>query len=91
MIYETVAELWAHIRKMDARELREESPLDSPMDIARFAIACEKAFPIPFYDEEVAKWQRLSDVCAYIQGQLDMGMGEPTEREDEDRTAWFYE
>lgn len=63
----------------------------APIDIAKLAIACEKAFGIPLYNEKIAQWETVGDVCGHIQRLLDEGLAEPTQRTDADRVGWYYE
>lgn len=63
----------------------------TPMDVAKLAIACEKAFSLTLYDEKVAEWRTVSDACAHIEALLEEGMDRPAERSESERTAWFYE
>ena len=63
----------------------------APIDIAKLAIACEQAFRIALYDEKIAEWKTVGDVCRHVAELLEEGQAEDTERSDEDRTAWFYE
>lgn len=63
----------------------------TPMDIAKLAIACEQAFGIALYDEKIAQWETVGDVCRHIEELLDEGQAEAVEHTDEDRTAWYYE
>lgn len=61
------------------------------VDVAKIAIALEEAFGLTLWDERVAQWRRLGDVLGYIQELLEQGEGEPLERNDEERVAWYYE
>lgn len=63
----------------------------APIDIARLAIACEEAFGLTLYDEKIAAWETVGDVCAHLDALLEEGLAEKTERTEDDRTAWFYE
>ena len=63
----------------------------APIDIAKFAIACESAFRITLYDEKIAEWKTLGDAFRHIEELLEEGQAEATDRSDEERTAWFYE
>lgn len=63
----------------------------APIDIAKLAIACEKAFQITLYDEKIAGWKTVGDACRHIEELLEEGQAEAVERSDEEREAWFYE
>lgn len=62
----------------------------TPLDVARLAIACERGFGLALYDEKIARWRRVGDVVAHIEGLLDDGETARADLDDDDRTAWFY-
>lgn len=62
----------------------------TPLEVARFVVASEKAFGVPILDECVVQWRTLQDACAYIEGLLEAGEGGKAIREEEERTDWFY-
>lgn len=95
-VYPTVTDLLSEILLRERTELTPSYPLTSagrvtPMDVAKLAIACERAFGLTLYDEKIAQWQTVADVCRLIEELLEEGQGEKTERTDDDRTAWYYE
>lgn len=63
----------------------------TPMEVAKFAIACEKTFGLTLYDEKIAQWRTVGDACRHISELLEEGQAEAVERSEDDRTAWFYE
>ena len=95
-VYKKVADLLGEITSADPYDMHATFRLTkdngiAPMDVARLAIACERAFRIPLYDERIAEWETLGDACAHIEKLLEAGLAEPLERTDNDRTAWYYE
>lgn len=95
-IYKTVTNLLGDITSADPYDMRPGFRLSpengiAPIDVARLAIACEKKFRIPLYDEKIAEWETLGDVCAHLERLLEEGLAEPLERTDRDRTGWYYE
>ena len=95
-VYHIIAGLLGEILSFDLRDAGVSLPLDeasgiNPMDIARLAIACETEFGFPLYDEKIAQWKTIGDVCKHIEELLDEGQGENPERSEDERTAWFYE
>ena len=94
-VYETASELLSSILAGNTGELDHRFSLSvgngvAPIDVAKFAIACEKAFKLALHDEDIADWQTLGDACEHIEALLEMGDAEPLERDEGDRTAWFY-
>ena len=94
--FHTVMGLLNEILSLDLRDTGVSLPLNeangvSPMDIARLAIACETEFGFPLYDEKIAQWKTIGDVCKRIEELLEEGQGENPERNEDERTAWFYE
>lgn len=63
----------------------------APIDVAKLAIACERVFRIPLYDEKIAEWKTLGDAFRHVEELLEEGQAEATERSEEERTDWFYE
>lgn len=61
------------------------------IDVAKLAIACEEAFQIALYDEKIAGWKTVGDVCRHIEELLEEGQAEAAERSEAEREAWFYE
>jgi len=95
-VAERVADLLAEVLSGDPEEMDASFALSgdnrvSPIDVARLAIACEKAFGISLYDDKVAQWRTLGDACRHIEELLEEGQGQAAVRSDEERTAWFYE
>ena len=93
---DTAAALLGEILSMDPLEMGSSFSLSPendvmPIDVAKLAIACEKAFGFPLFDEKVALWKTLEDVCRHIDELLEEGLAEPTQRSDEDRVDWYYE
>lgn len=93
---DTVAALLGEILSLDPLEMGSSFPLSpaagvAPMDVAKLAIACERAFGFSLFDEKIAQWETLGDVGDHIDELLEEGLAEPTQRSDEDRTAWYYE
>lgn len=62
----------------------------TPLDVARFVIACEHAFDVKIMDENAAAWQTLEDACLTIEGVIEAGDAGKAIREDDERTGWFY-
>ncbi len=100
MARRTVVDLLAEVLARDARDLDMDLEEDfaltpenrvEPVDIAKLAIACERTYRLALRDEEVAQWRTLGDAMAHVARLLEEGQAEPTERSEEDRTAWFYE
>lgn len=92
----TVAALLGEILSQDPSEMGPAFPLSpengvDPMDVAKLAMACEQAFGFALFDEKVAAWRTLGDVCRHIDELLEEGLAEPTQRSDEDRLGWYYE
>ncbi len=92
----TVSELLAEVLKNDAHGFGKDHALSpangiTPLDIAKLAILCEHAYHVVLHDEIIAEWRTLGDVEAHVERLLEAGEAEPLEREQEDRTAWFYE
>ncbi len=92
----TVSELLAEVLKNDAHGFKKDDALSPangimPMDIAKLAILCEHAYHVVLRDEIIADWRTLGDVEAHVAHLIEAGEAEPLEREEEDRTAWFYE
>lgn len=95
-VQKTVSRLLGEILLRDAYDIRAAFPLTAenrvtPIDIAKLAIACERAFRLTLFDERIAQWRTVGDACGHIEALLEEGMAEPTERTDEERTAWYYE
>lgn len=91
-----VTDLLSEILSGDARDmgaafrLTEENDV-MPIDIAKLAIACERAFSLSLYDEKIAQWNTIGDVCEHIDALLEEGLSKPPERSDEERIDWYYE
>ena len=94
-VYQTVATLLGKILSQSPGDMGMGFLLTpanvAPVEVAKLAIACEEAFGFPLYDEKIAEWRTLADVCNHIEQLLEEGQAEPTERTQEERTAWFYE
>lgn len=95
-VFKTVAALLGEILLRDPFEFSAAFALSpengvAPIDVAKLAIACEKAFSLALYDEKVAEWKTLGGVCAHLEELLEEGLAEPAERTDADRVGWYYE
>lgn len=92
MIIDRVAALMEDIlqRDVDGNLTLDADGGVGPMDVARFVIACEKAFGVQIMDEYVADWQSLQDASDYIEALLESGEAGKTIREDDERTGWYY-
>lgn len=95
-VQETVLDAIGEVLSRDAMDLGPAFRLApsndvAPIDVARIAIACEHAFGLQLHDEVIAAWETIGDVLAHVEGLLEAGDAEPTERTDADRTAWYYE
>lgn len=95
-VAETVVTLLSEILTRDPMDLPASMTLDaeydvSPIDVARLAIACEKAFGIALYDEKVAQWHTLNDVCQHLEGLMEAGLAKKPIVTEAERTAWHYE
>ena len=93
-VNKTVIRLLCEILSCDPSIITPSFRLDTeaePIEIAKLAIALEEALGFPLYDEKIAEWHTVTDVCTHISGLLEEGLGEPTERSDSDRAAWYYE
>jgi acyl carrier protein len=91
-----VRKLLAEILSVEAEDVTARMPLTKdygvdPLDIAKLIIACEREFKVLIYDEDVLDFRCVSDIAAYIDNLLSLGLNEMPERTEEDRTAWFYE
>lgn len=96
MVIHKVRRLLAEIISVDAEDIMPRMALTSgrgvtPIDVASLIIACEKEFKITIHDEDVLTFGCVADLAAHIDQMLEEGQAEPTERTQEDRTAWFYE
>lgn len=95
-VFRTVAGLLGEILSRDERDISAAFALTpenrvAPVDVAKLAIACEKAFGLSLYDEKVAAWETVGDAVRHVEELLEEGVAEPVERTDADRTAWYYE
>ena len=92
-----VTTMLSEILSIDPADITPSFPLTSsqsgvePIDVAKLAIACERAFGFPLFDEKIAEWRTVADVCEHIDELLEEGLAEATERTDEDRIGWYYE
>lgn len=95
-IPESINNLLSEILSCDPLDLTAGFPLTGPqgilpIDVAKLALACEKAFRLSLFDEKIAKWHTLGDVYTHISELIEEGQAESTERTDNDRLAWYYE
>lgn len=90
--YERVAGLMAGIlqRDVDLTLTLDEDGGVTPMEVARFVMACESSLRIAIMDEHAAEWKTLGDACATIEAILESGEGEKAIKEDDERTGWYY-
>lgn len=94
-VEENVMELLGKILSRDAAELSLSFALTranrvEPIDIARLAMACERAFGLALYDEKVAQWRTVADVCGHIAALLEEGLATALPEDDEGRVNWYY-
>jgi acyl carrier protein len=91
-----LAELLSEVLSRDPLELTPAFALTRQngvelIDLAKLAIACEETWGIALCDEDVAQWRTLDDTAQLIARLLEAGEAAPIERQESERTAWFYE